>query len=75
LVAGAVAGLLAPRPFWAHYLGGFSGQLAYALVVLGPSPLLVVGVAFLLAYTLFFLAGAVFAAQGRALVQTWLLER
>jgi hypothetical protein len=27
LVAGVAAGMLAPRPFWAHYLGGLIGQL------------------------------------------------
>ncbi len=66
LSAGAVAGLLRPRPFWAHYLGAVGGQLIYALLVLEFSPLLIVGIVFLLLYTLLFLLGAMVAAQVRA---------
>lgn len=75
LVAGVAAGLLSPRPFWAHYAGALIGQLLYAILVLGPSPLLIVGVIFLLAYTVIFLIGAAVAVQLRGLVQTRLLQK
>ena len=68
LVAGAATGFLSPRPFWAHYLGGLSGQLLYILLTIGVDPLLLVGVIFLLIYTLLFLAGAAVTAQLRRLV-------
>ena len=65
LVAGVVVGLLTPRPLWAHYLGAISGQLLYILLTIGVDPLLVVGIIFLLVYTLLFLVGAAVAAQVR----------
>ncbi len=68
LVAGLVAGLLAPRPLWAHYLGALGGQLIYLLLISGFDPLLVVGLLLLLGYTLLFLVGAALAAQIRRLV-------
>jgi hypothetical protein len=58
LVAGAVAGALTPKPLWAHYLGSFVGQLSYEAMLLKIGPLFVVGVGFLLVYSLVFLAAA-----------------
>jgi hypothetical protein len=75
VVAGVAAGLLTPRPFWAHYLGALIGQLVYAILVLGVSPLLIVGAVFLLGYTLIFLVGAVVAAQMRGLVRERPLQK
>lgn len=45
---GSVAGLLTPRPLWAHYLGAVAGQLAYEVLFLRRGPLFVLGIAFLL---------------------------
>jgi hypothetical protein len=58
LVAGAVAGGLKPKPLWAHYAGSFIGQLSYEAIFLKMGPLFVVGVGFLLGYSLVFLAAA-----------------
>ncbi len=60
LVAGAVAGALAPKPLWAHYLGSFIGQLGYETVFLKLGPLFVLGAVFLLGYGLVFVAAASF---------------
>ena len=43
IVAGVFAGLLRPRPLWAHYLGAVAGQAAYELVFLAVGPLFVLG--------------------------------
>jgi hypothetical protein len=66
VVAGSVAGLLAPRPLWAHYLGALVGQLGYEALFLPVGPLFVLGVAFLLGYSLIFLVAAALAASVRA---------
>jgi hypothetical protein len=66
VVAGSVAGLLVPRPLWAHYLGAFVGQLGYEALFLPLGPLFVLGAAFLLGYSLIFLAAAALAAFVRA---------
>ena len=65
VVAGLAAGLLAPRPLWAHYAGAVIGQLAYEAIFLRVGPLFVLGAAFLLAYSLIFLAAAAAAAYLR----------
>lgn len=65
LVAGAIAGGLAPKPLWAHYLGAFIGQLGYELIFLKVGPLFVLGAVFLLGYCLVFLAAAAFAGYLR----------
>jgi hypothetical protein len=64
-VAGSVAGLLAPRPLWAHYLGALVGQLGYEALFLPIVPLFVLGAAFLLGYSFVFLAAAALAASVR----------
>lgn len=66
LVAGSVAGLLSPRPLWAHYVGAVVGQLAYEALFLRVGPLFVLGVVFLLGYSLVFLLAAGVAANLRA---------
>jgi hypothetical protein len=68
-IAGAVAGLLTPRPAWAHYVGAVVGQLGYELVFLRVGPLVVVGALFLLGYSLVFLVTAILAAQVRLRAQ------
>jgi len=65
-VAGLFAGLLAPRPLWAHYLGALLGQLGYQVLFLRIGPLFILGAAFLLGYSLIFLAAAAVAASLRA---------
>src|SRR5574341_1516067 len=64
--AGILAGLLTPRPFWAHYLGAFVGQVAYEVLFLPIGPLFILGLAFLLAYSLVFLVAAGVAGYLRA---------
>jgi hypothetical protein len=50
LLAGTVAGTIAPKPLWAHYAGSFIGQLAYELLFLRIGPLVIVGAFFLLGF-------------------------
>jgi hypothetical protein len=64
--AGALAGLLAPKPLWAHYLGAIVGQLGYELLFLRIGPLFVLGAAFLLGYCIIFVVAAAVAARLRA---------
>ena len=68
LVAGSVAGLVSPRPLWAHYVGAVAGQLGYEALFVGVGPLFVLGAAFLLGYSLVFLVGAAVAGHLRARV-------
>jgi hypothetical protein len=58
VVAGALAGAIAPRPIWAHYVGAFGGQVVYGLVALRVGPLFVLGAIFLLGYSLVFAMAA-----------------
>ncbi len=58
IVAGVLAGLLRPRPLWAHYAGAVAGQAAYELAFLAVGPLFVLGVAFLLGYSVVFVIAA-----------------
>ena len=57
LVAGAVSGLIAAKPLWAHYLGGIFGQLLYGLLFLPLGPLAIVGLLFLSLWPPLVLAG------------------
>ena len=66
VVAGSVAGLLAPGPLWAVYLGALVGQLGYEALFLPMGPLFFLGAAFLLGYALIFLVAAALAAFVRA---------
>ena len=65
VIAGAVAGALAPKPLWAHYVGSFAGQLGYELIFLHVGPLVVVGAVFLLVYCAVFSMAAALAAVFR----------
>jgi len=65
LVSGAVAGGLAPKPLWAHYLGSFIGQLSYEAIILKIGPLFVLGAMFLLGYCLVSVAAASFTGYIR----------
>ena len=56
--SGSLAGLLAPRPLWAHYTGAFVGQISYELLFVPVGALFVLGAAFLLEYSLIFVAAA-----------------
>jgi hypothetical protein len=66
VVTGLIAGVVSPKPLWAHYFGSFIGQLSYGLLFLRVGPLVFVGVGFLLAYCLLFVAAAFAAARIRA---------
>lgn len=50
VIAGAIAGAIAPKPLWAHYVGTFMGQLGYELLFLRIGPLVVIGAILLLGY-------------------------
>ncbi len=56
--AGVISGCSIPKPLWAHYLGSVVGQMTYELIFLPLGPLFVLGVGFLLGYSLLFLVGA-----------------
>lgn len=65
-LSGALSGALVPKSLWAHYLGAVVGQAVYELVFLSVGPLFLLGLAFLLAYGVVFLAAAAAAAYLRA---------
>jgi hypothetical protein len=65
-IAGFVAGLLVPRPLWAQYLGAFVGQLVYELLFLRVGALALLGVVFLLGYSLVYLLAAAVAGYIRS---------
>lgn len=58
LIAGAIAGYIAPRPLWAHYVGAVVGQIVFQAVFLRIGPLFLLGVVFLLGYSVVFLLAA-----------------
>jgi hypothetical protein len=65
VITGLIAGIVSPKPLWAQYIGSFIGQLSYELLFLKVGPLVLVGVGFLLAYCLLFVAAAFAAARIR----------
>jgi hypothetical protein len=65
LVAGLVAGAIAPYALWAHYCGGIVGQLIYMLAFLPVGPLIGAGVFSLALFTLILLAGSFVGARVR----------
>lgn len=65
LAAGLLLGVAVPKPLWAHYLGGLVGQALYLLLFLPPSPLMAVGLVFLLVWSLLLLVGACAGARIR----------
>lgn len=64
-LAGLISGGLAPRPLWAQYLGAIAGQVAYQAIFLELGPLVLIGLMFLLAYSLLFVFAAALAAFAR----------
>ena len=62
-IAGALSGFIFPKHLWVTYLGAIAGQLAYELAFLQPGPLLVLGVVFLFAYGIVFIAAAAVAGR------------
>jgi hypothetical protein len=72
IVAGAISGVVSPKPLWAHYAGAVIGQLGYELIVLRVGPLFVLGAIFLLVYCLVYLVAAGLAGHIRTrLTQGW----
>ncbi|WP_312678847.1 hypothetical protein [Stutzerimonas nitrititolerans] len=65
LAAGLLSGVAVPKPLWAHYLGGIVGQALYLLLFLPSSPLMAVGLVFLLVWSLLLLGGACAGARVR----------
>ena len=61
VLAGAISGAVVPKHPWAHYVGAILGQVAYALAFLKLGPLFIVGLVFLVAYSLIFVAAAIVA--------------
>jgi hypothetical protein len=64
-IAGAIAGAAVPGHLFAHYIGAFSGQVAYELVFLKIGPLFVLGLAFLAAYCIIFVVAVAVTASFR----------
>jgi hypothetical protein len=58
IFGGFLSGLLVPQPLWAHFVGSLIGQLVWLLLFIKGGPLFVVGIGFLLMYSLLFLCGA-----------------
>lgn len=69
VVAGTVAGTIAPKPLWAHYAGSFAGQFAYEVLFLGIGPLVIVGAVFLTGYCALYATAAGFAGWMRGPIQ------
>ena len=64
-VAGCVAGALAPKPLWAHYVGAVLGQALYQALFLRLGPLFLIGVLLLLGFSLIFVVTAAVAGYLR----------
>jgi hypothetical protein len=62
---GALAGVIVPRPWWAHYAGAMAGQAGYELAFLKLGPLFVLGLVFLAGCSVIFVVAAAFAASFR----------
>ena len=64
-VSGALSGVIAPRPWWAHYAGAMLGQAGYELAFLKLGPLFLLGLVFLAGYSMIFVVAAALAASFR----------
>lgn len=64
-LCGVISGALIPKPVWAHYVGSVLGQALYELTFLPLGPLFVLGLGFLLGYSLLFLGGALVGSRVR----------
>ena len=60
-LAGFLAALILPRRFWLAPVGVYLGQVAYLLLFLPKGPLMVVGLVFLVGYSLLALGGSALA--------------
>ena len=58
LLAGMVSGIITAKFLWAHYLGSIFGQFFYELLFLPMGPFAIVGLLFLVVWSLLFLGGA-----------------
>jgi len=65
IALGGISGFSLPKPLWAHYSGSVVGQLSYELIFLPLGPLFILGVGFLLGYSLLFLVGALIGSRVR----------
>jgi hypothetical protein len=63
--AGIVLGSVGPRAIWAHAVGIVLGQLLYMVIFLPLGPLLLVGIVFLVGYSVLTLGGAGLSAVFR----------
>jgi 4-hydroxybenzoate polyprenyltransferase len=70
VLAGLVSGFLAPKSIWMLYLGSVTGQFLYHVLFFPIGPLVVIGLAFLLAWSLTFLAGAYGGSRVRRRIRT-----
>ena len=70
LLAGLVSGFVSPKSTWTLYLGSIVGQSLYKVLFLPSGQLMAVGLAFLLAWSLIFSAGAYGGSHVRRLVGT-----
>ena len=64
-VAGIVLGAIGPRAIWVHAVGIVLGQLLYMVIFLPLGPLLLVGIVFLVGYSVLTLGGVVLSAAFR----------
>lgn len=60
-VAGLISGSLVPRALWVHYLGAVVSQVVYEALFLEMGKLSLLGLGFLLGYSLVFLLAAALA--------------
>jgi hypothetical protein len=65
VVAGALSGALVPRHLGAHYVGAVAGQAIYELLVLDFGALFVLGLVFLMGYSIIFAVAAAIVAFAR----------
>jgi hypothetical protein len=64
-IAGALSGAIIPKHLLAQYIGAVIGQAAYELVFLKVGALFVLGLAFLMGYSIIFLGAAAVVASFR----------
>jgi hypothetical protein len=67
LLSGFILGLLRPQHFWVHYVGILFGQFVYTFFFVPAGPLLPIGIALMVFYSVLTLIGAAIAAGLRRL--------
>lgn len=65
-LGGGLCGSVSPKPLWPLYVGSVAGQVLYVLGWLPAGPLFLVGLMFVLLWSLVFLAGAHVGSRARA---------